>query len=93
MPSLPSLVTCAHRQEVQRTLPGALAASFYDEAGLMGAGAAAFGTSPTRLFSRPATGCGGGARILDMWGMNPPLYCLSYTAENEKAPRGEPGGA
>ena len=66
-------------------MPGALAASFYDEAGVMGAGAIAFGTSPTRVFDRPATGCGGGARILDFRGMNPALYCLSYTAENEKA--------
>ena len=49
--------------------------------------------SPTRVFSRPATGCGGGARILDFRGMNPALYCLSYTATNEKAQRGEPGGA
>ena len=51
----------------------------------MGVGAIAFGTSPTRVFDRPTTGCGGGARILDFRGMNPALYCLSYTAENEKA--------
>ena len=66
-------------------MPGARRINFADESGVIGAGAAAFGTSPTRLFSRPATGCGGGARILDFRGMNPALYCLSYTAENEKA--------
>jgi hypothetical protein len=27
------------------------------------------------------SGCGGSARISDLRGMNPPLYCLSYTAE------------
>ena len=30
--------------------------------------------------TRETTGCGRGARILDCRGMNPALYCLSYTA-------------
>ena len=34
-------------------MPGALAASFYDDAGMIGVGAIAFGTSPTRVFDRP----------------------------------------
>ena len=44
--SLPWLVTCAHTQELQRTLPGALAASFYDDAGMIGVGALPVGQSP-----------------------------------------------
>lgn len=79
------LMTAGQPQELQRTLPGARRISFADESVVIGVGAIAFGTSPTRVFDRPATGCGGGARILDFRGMNPALYCLSYTAENEKA--------
>jgi hypothetical protein len=32
--SLPSLMTCAHTQELQRTLPGARRISFADESGV-----------------------------------------------------------
>lgn len=39
------------------------------------------------MISRPATGCGGGARILDFRGMNPALYYLSCTAIKQKAAR------
>ena len=46
LPFASRLVTCAHRQELQRTLPGALAASFYDEAGMIGVGALPVGQSP-----------------------------------------------
>ena len=33
LPFASRLMTCVHTQELQRTLPGALAASFYDETG------------------------------------------------------------
>jgi hypothetical protein len=46
-------MTCAHRQELQRTLPGALAASFYDEAGMIGVGALPVGQSQIMGELRP----------------------------------------
>lgn len=43
--SLPSLMTCVHTQELQRTLPGARRISFADESGMIGVGALPVGQS------------------------------------------------
>lgn len=47
-------MTAVQPQELQRTLPGALAFSFYDEAGVKGAGAATEVQRPVCVTGRPA---------------------------------------